>query len=69
MSHGKWIGSLLLVVAFAAFAGAQEEDLSAKNKAIVTSFFQTVFVHHQVDEGFAKYVGDKYVQHTPASRR
>lgn len=66
MSHWKWMSSLLLVVAFAAFAGAQEEDLTAKNKAVVTSFFQTVFVDHQVEEGFAKYVGDKYVQHNPS---
>ena len=68
MSRMKWMGSLLLVVTFAAFAalaGAQEENLTAKNKELVTSFFRTVFVDHKVDEGFAKYVGDTYVQHNP----
>ena len=45
-------------------AGAVEDDL-ARNKEIVTSFYNMVFRDHQVADGFAKYVGDRYTQHNP----
>jgi predicted SnoaL-like aldol condensation-catalyzing enzyme len=37
----------------------------ARNKEIVTTFYNTVFRDHRVEEGFAKYVGDRYTQHNP----
>ncbi|MET0340936.1 MAG: nuclear transport factor 2 family protein [Polyangiales bacterium] len=37
----------------------------ASNKDIVTDFYNTVFRDHQVEAGFAKYVGERYTQHNP----
>jgi predicted SnoaL-like aldol condensation-catalyzing enzyme len=43
---------------------AQKND-SAKNKEIVTSFYNLIFRDHKPAEAFAKYGGDKYIQHNP----
>lgn len=54
---------LLGAVAMLVRPVAQAE--SAGNKEIVVAFYNTVFNEHRVEEGFAKYVGDRYSQHNP----
>ena len=38
---------------------------AARNRELVVAFYTTVFVKKQVAEGFAQYVGPKYIQHNP----
>ena len=40
-------------------------DTAAKNKAIVTEFYNLIFRDHKPEEAFARYGGPKYVQHNP----
>jgi predicted SnoaL-like aldol condensation-catalyzing enzyme len=38
---------------------------AGRNRELVVAFYTTVFVKKQVAEGFAQYVGPKYIQHNP----
>jgi predicted SnoaL-like aldol condensation-catalyzing enzyme len=40
-------------------------DTAAKNKAIVTEFYNLIFRDHKPEDAFARYGGPKYVQHNP----
>lgn len=40
-------------------------DTAAKNKAIVTEFYNLIFRDHKPEEAFARYGGPKYTQHNP----
>lgn len=57
--------AVLLVGAAALLRQPAAQAEGPSNKEIVTSFYEAVFRDHRVEEGFAKYVGDRYVQHNP----
>lgn len=42
-----------------------KDAAAAKNKEIVTAFYNTIFRDHKPAEAFEKYGGDKYIQHNP----
>jgi predicted SnoaL-like aldol condensation-catalyzing enzyme len=46
-------------------AVAAENNNAAVNKEIVTSFYNLAFREHKIEEAFARYGGDKYIQHNP----
>lgn len=60
---------LALVVAISVALGAipvaAHKDNTAKNKEIVVGFYNSIFRDHKPEEAFAKYGGDKYIQHNP----
>ena len=64
--------SMRMALALAALAAlllampaAAKKDNPAKNKEIVTAFYTTIFRDRKPEEAFAKYGGDKYIQHNP----
>src|ERR1700755_3285143 len=69
MRQSIWSGMAVVLVfagvaAFSASA-AQAKDGPAKNKEIVTAFYNLIFRDHKPVEAFEKYGGDKYIQHNP----
>jgi predicted SnoaL-like aldol condensation-catalyzing enzyme len=58
---------LAVVIVLGANTGtaAAENDKIATNKKIVTSFYNLAFRDHKLEEAFARYGGDKYIQHNP----
>ena len=57
--------AVAISVALAAVPVAAHKDNAAKNKEIVVAFYNTIFRDHKPAEAFAKYGGDKYIQHNP----
>ena len=56
------MGYIFLVLSI--FASASADSLS-KNKDLVRSLYEGVFVHHKVKETAEKYLADNYIQHNP----
>ena len=49
----------------AAVPAAAHKDPTAKNKEIVTDFYNLIFRDHKPEEAFARHGGDRYIQHNP----
>ncbi len=54
-----------IALALGAVPVAAHKDQASKNKQIVTAFYELIFRDHKPAEAFAKYGGDKYIQHNP----
>ena len=65
VSSAQKIGAQVLQPGGREILGAPEQNDLARNKQIVTSFYNMVFRDHRVAEGFATYVGERYTQHNP----
>lgn len=66
----KWklylVGVLMLPALSAANTVAQrDENYSSANKALVSAFYQQMFVDKQVNAAIEAYIGDTYIQHNP----
>lgn len=57
--------AVAILVALVAAPTAAHKDASAKNKEIVTSFYNLIFRDHKPEEAFTRYGGEKYTQHNP----
>jgi predicted SnoaL-like aldol condensation-catalyzing enzyme len=57
--------AFIIALAVDTGAAAAENDRTAKNIEIVTSFYNLAFRDHKIEEAFARYGGDKYIQHNP----
>lgn len=55
----------MILLATGAGMAAAEKSSVAKNKEIVTSFYNLAFRDHKIEEAFARYGGNKYIQHNP----
>src|SRR5688572_18776667 len=44
---------------------ANKPSNAAKNKTTVTTFYNLIFRDHKPEEAFARFGGDKYIQHNP----
>jgi predicted SnoaL-like aldol condensation-catalyzing enzyme len=56
---------VIIELAVGTGAAAAESSRAAKNKEIVTSFYNLAFRDHKIEEAFARYGGRKYIQHNP----
>ena len=56
---------LAVIAACVVLPAAARNDPAAKNKQVVTAFYNLIFVDHKPAEAFQKYGGDKYIQHNP----
>lgn len=69
MRHRIWscIGVVAVVAGAAVFSAdrAEAKDAPAKNKEIVTAFYNLIFRDHKPAEAFERFGGDKYIQHNP----
>lgn len=65
----RTVVALVLVAGLAACSVVATYPESARdagrNRELVVAFYTTVFVKKQVAEGFARYVGPRYIQHNP----
>jgi predicted SnoaL-like aldol condensation-catalyzing enzyme len=59
------IAAVMGAFAFAAWPVEAAKDSPAKNKEIVTTFYNTIFRDHKPAEAFERFGGDKYLQHNP----
>ena len=59
------VACLTCALSWTALRTAAHNDTAAKNKAIVTEFYNLIFRDHKPEEAFARYGGPKYVQHNP----
>jgi predicted SnoaL-like aldol condensation-catalyzing enzyme len=57
--------TVLAGVASLAAERAEAKEAGNKNKEIVTSFYNLIFRDHKPAEAFARFGGDKYIQHNP----
>jgi predicted SnoaL-like aldol condensation-catalyzing enzyme len=53
------------VLALCALPAGAHNDSAAKNKAVVTEFYNLLFRDHKPEEAFKRHGGDKYIQHNP----
>src|SRR5262245_28850547 len=68
MRDKVWLTGVVAIAAMVGFTVLPVEahkDGSAKNKEIVTAFYNTIFRDHKVAEAFERYGADKYIQHNP----
>ena len=56
---------LLGALSWKALEVEAHNDSAAKNKAIVTEFYNLIFRDHKPEEAFARFGAAKYVQHNP----
>ncbi|HKP55912.1 MAG TPA: nuclear transport factor 2 family protein [Polyangiales bacterium] len=60
-----WICLAVIIACIALPAAAHNNDATGKNKQTVTAFYNLIFRDHKPAEAFARYGGDKYIQHNP----
>jgi len=65
MSQIRLWSCVAAVIACTAWPAAAHNDSAAKNKQLVTAFYNLIFVDHKPAEAFSRYGGDKYIQHNP----
>jgi predicted SnoaL-like aldol condensation-catalyzing enzyme len=59
----SWSAAFMVIAAAGVFFADQAEAKDAKNKEIVTAFYNLIFRDHKPAEAFERYGGDKYIQH------
>lgn len=57
--------AVVIVLGMDTGTATAKKDSVATNKEIVTSFYNLAFRDHKIEEAFARFGGDKYIQHNP----